>query len=718
MSLHLSSPVTAIPGIGSLAAKDLRNLGVVSVRDLVLYLPYRYEDYSVVRPIGSLRHDDTVTVTGRVRQIESRASKNRKVTLTEAMIENESGEIKVTWFNQPYLEKTLRPGFRISVAGRVDSRFGGVRTIVSPVWEPAGDRVHTGRIVPVYGLSGTLTMRRLRGAIEHALSAAAELVDFLPAEIRDEESFPTRDIAIRNVHFPESRAELDAAISRLKFDELLVHQLMFAQVRKERAVRPATAIATDAEFLKSFVGSLPFPLTQAQRRSAWEIVKDCALDRPMNRLLEGDVGSGKTAVAAIAIAGVLRAGHSAAYLAPTEILAGQQHAALGRFFDGQPNCQRLALAVGESNDEGNSSQDSDHELLPTLSVGSSVGLLTASQAKIGSDSVTRKELLAAVADGRVRCLVGTHALLQQGIEIPGLALVVVDEQHRFGVQQRKALLDRKPAPHLLSMTATPIPRSLALTIYGDLDLSILDEMPKGRKPVATRLVFDRERAAMWARIVADIALGRQAFVVCPLIDPSDALGAKSVSEVAAMLKRTLPRTVRVGILHGKLPSDEKAAMIASFRDGAVDLLVSTTVVEVGVDIPNATVMVIVGAERFGLSQLHQLRGRVGRSDIASTCYLAPDGWSEDAKERLTAMTRTTNGFELAEIDLRLRGAGNVFGSAQSGFPDFRLATPADIPLMKKTRDVASRILVVDPELEGHPLLKEFVGRELDGVHLE
>ena len=684
MSLHLSSSVTAIPGIGTLAAKDLKNLGIVSVRDLILYLPYRYEDYSVVRPISSLRHDDTVTITGAIRQIESRASKNRKVTLTEAIVENDSGEIKVTWFNQPYLEKTLRAGFRISVAGRVDSRFGGVRTIVSPVWEPAGDRVHTGRIVPVYGLTGTLTMRRLRGAIEHALSVAVELVDFLPSEIRDEESFPTRDVAIRNVHFPESRAELDAAIARLKFDELLIHQLMFAQVRKERAVRPSTAIATDAEFLKSFVRSFPFELTQAQRRSAWEIVKDCALDRPMNRLLEGDVGSGKTAVAAIAIAGVLRADRAAAYLAPTEILASQQHAALGRFFDGQ----------------------------------FSIGLLTASQAKIGGESVTRKELLAAVVDGRVRCLVGTHALLQQGIDVPDLALVVVDEQHRFGVQQRKALLDRLPAPHLLSMTATPIPRSLALTIYGDLDLSILDEMPKGRLPVATKLVFDKERPAMWTRIVADIALGRQAFVVCPLIDPSDALGAKSVTEVAAMLKRTLPRTVRVGILHGKLPSDEKTAMIAAFRDRSVDLLVSTTVVEVGVDIPNATIMVIVGAERFGLSQLHQLRGRVGRSDIASTCYLAPDGWSADAKERLTAMTRTTNGFELAEIDLKLRGAGNVFGSAQSGFPDFKLATPADVPLMKKTRDVASRILAADPELERHPLLREFVGRELDEVHLE
>lgn len=728
-----------LSGIGALAEKDLKNLGVSSVRDLLLYLPYRYEDYSVVRPIPSLRHDDTVTITGRVRKIESRASKNRKVTLTEAIIGNETGEIKVTWFNQPYLEKTLRAGFPLSVAGRVDSRFGGVRTIVSPVWEPAGDRVHTGRIVPVYGLTGTLTMRRLRGAIERALGVAEELVDVLPDEIRAEESFPALSTAIRNVHFPESRAELDAAIARLKFDELFLHQLMFARVRKERAVRPSVPIPTDASFLKAFVSSLPFPLTQAQRRSAWEIVQDCALDCPMNRLLEGDVGSGKTAVAAIAIAGVLRAGRSVAYLAPTEILASQQHSALHRFFKSisqKPQPRALGLSAGLASEiptpgvgisggfglefgvDVGIRVERDLGTTPTPGVGVEVGLLTASQARIGDELVSRKELLSAVADGRVRCLVGTHALLRQGIDLPDLSLVVVDEQHRFGVQQRKALLDRLPAPHLLSMTATPIPRSLALTIYGDLDLSVLDEMPKGRKPVVTRLVFDKERTAMWAQIIAEIGFGRQAFVVCPLIDPSDALGAKSVAEVSAMLKRTLPRTVRVGILHGKLPSDEKASMIASFRDGAVDLLVSTTVVEVGVDIPNATMMVIVGAERFGLSQLHQLRGRVGRSDIASTCYLAPDGWSPDAKERLTAMTRTTNGFELAEIDLKLRGAGNVFGSSQSGFPDFKLATPADVPLMKKTRDTASRILAVDPDLDGHPLLREFVEKSLDDVHLE
>ena len=685
MALHLSTPVTALSGIGGLAEKDLRALGIVSVRDLLAYLPFRYEDYSVTKPIASLRHDDTVTVTARIRTIESRPSKNRRVTLTEAIVADESGELKVTWFNQPYLTKTLRAGSLVALAGRVDNRFG--RTLVSPVWEPAGVRVHTGRIIPVYGLSGTLTMRRLRAAIEGALPAAEELPEFLPAELVAEESFPSRAEAVRAIHFPESRAALDAAVNRLKFDELLIHQLMFAEVRREREVKPARAVAADVEHLKAFVASLPFPLTDAQRRAAWDAVKDCGKDRPMNRLLEGDVGSGKTAVAAIAIAGVTRAGLTAAYLAPTEILASQQQSALTKFFHSP---------VMDEFD---------------------VGLLTASQARIGEEEGPRKARLQAVAAGRVRCLVGTHALLQ-GIDIPDLALVVVDEQHRFGVQQRKALLDRTPAPHLLSMTATPIPRSLALTIYGDLDLSVLDQMPAGRKPVATRLVFDKDKKPMWDHVLSEIREGRQAFVVCPLIDPSDALGAKSVAEVAKTVAAVLPKTVRVGMLHGKMPSDDKAAAIDAFRAGQTDVLVSTTVVEVGVDVPNASMMVIVGAERFGLSQLHQLRGRVGRSDIQSHCYLVPDGWTPSAKERLAAMTRTNNGFELAEIDLRLRGAGNVFGTAQSGFPDFKLANESDIPLMKKTRDIAARLLAGDPELDRHPLLKEQVRQSFDEVHLE
>ncbi len=702
MSLHLSTPVSVLPGIGGLTEKDLRNLGIKTIRDLLSHVPFRYDDYSVSKPISQLRHDDTVTVTGKVRQIETRPSKSGRVTLTEAIVADDSGEIKVMWFNQPYLEKTLRVGSMVSLAGRVDSKMG--RTLVSPVWERAGERVHTGRIVPVYPLSGSLTMRRLRGAINSALPASDECLEFLPIEVIEQESFPSRSQALRSVHFPESRQELDAAIARLKFEELFLHQLMFAEVRRERQVRFARPAPMDVEFLKSFVGSFPFTLTNAQRKAAWEIVQDCEKDKPMNRLLEGDVGSGKTAVAAIAIANVLHAGGSAAYLAPTEILASQQHGSLSTVLtDEQTGLKSLGTGEFPSHFSG---------------VRPSVGLLTASCARIGNRDVSRKELLTAVADGTVRCLVGTHALLQQGVEIPNLTFVVVDEQHRFGVQQRKALLDRTPAPHLLSMTATPIPRSLALTIYGDLDLSVLNEMPKGRKPVITRLVFLKDKPPMWEHVVSEIREGRQTFVVCPLIDPSDTLGSKSVLEVVAGLKKSLPDTIRIGLLHGKLSSDEKSAAIEAFRLGQIDVLVATTVVEVGVDVPNASVMIISGAERFGLSQLHQLRGRVGRSDQQSYCYLMPDGWSPDAKERLMAMTRTTNGFELAEIDLKLRGAGNVFGTAQSGFPDFRFATETDVPLMKKARDWSARLLESDPGLELHPLLREQVKVSLDEVHLE
>ncbi len=707
MSLHLSTPVSVLPGIGGLTEKDLRNLGIISIRDLLLHVPFRYDDYSVSKPISQLRHDDTVTVTGKVRQIETRPSKSGRVTLTEAIVEDGSGEIKVTWFNQPYLEKTLRAGSMVSLAGRVDSRMG--RTLVSPVWEPAGKRVHTGRIVPVYSLSGSLTMRRLRSAMLSALPATDECLEFLPKDILETESFPSRSDALRSVHFPESRQELDAAITRLKFEELFLHQLMFAEVRRERLVRPAHPAPMDVEFLKSFVATFPFTLTNAQRKAAWEIVQDCEKDKPMNRLLEGDVGSGKTAVAAIAIANILHAGGSAAYLAPTEILAVQQQRSLST------TLEIASVAPLSRNDKVFISVIARS---PQTTRQSLVALLTASQARIGNRDVSRKELLSAVLDGTVRCLVGTHALLQQGVEIPNLTLVVVDEQHRFGVQQRKALLERTPAPHLLSMTATPIPRSLALTIYGDLDLSVLDEMPKGRKPVMTRLVFLKDKQPMWEHVMTEIQAGRQVFVVCPLIDPSDTMGSKSVFEVAAGLKKSLPDHVRIGLLHGKLSSDEKAVAIETFRLGQIDVLVATTVVEVGVDVPNASVMIISGAERFGLSQLHQLRGRVGRSDQQSYCYLMPDSWSPDAKERLMATTRTTNGFELAEIDLKLRGAGNVFGTAQSGFPDFRLATETDVPLMKKARDWSARLLETDPRLELHPLLREQVKVSLDEVHME
>ncbi len=680
MAIHLNSSVAELPGVGAKAVIDLRSLGIASIRDLLSYVPFRYDDYSTTKDIRDLKADDVVTIAGRIDAIEARpASRNKKMMLIEAIVSDETGEINVVWFNQPWLTKTLRVGRRISLAGRIDTKFG--RTLASPVWEPEGEHVLTGRLIPVYGLSGSLTMGRLRSAIASALPAANELVDWLPVDVIEQEQFPSYVEAITSVHVPVDRVSLDRSIERLKFNELFLHQMLFAQVRRDRKKRSSFSVPINEDSLKRFVSHLPFQLTQAQRKACWEVVQDLEKDIPMNRLLEGDVGSGKTVVAAMAISRVLEEGHRVLYLAPTELLADQQQRALQKFLPSQ-----------------------------------TIGLLTRSRARIGLESVSRDE----VEQGTASCIVGTHTLLQDAFTTTNLALVIVDEQHRFGVKQRHALLQRQgeQAPHLLSMSATPIPRSLALTLYGDLDLSILDELPVGRKQVATAVVPVDQREGMWKHVLEQVLSGRQVFVVCPLIDPSDATGSDSVVQTKKDLKAGPLKACTMEILHGKLKADEKETIMERFRSGEVQVLVATTVVEVGVDIPNASVMVIFGAERFGLAQLHQLRGRVGRSDYQSYCYLLPGPVFGSTLERLQALESTANGFELAEKDLQFRGPGNVFGDAQSGFPDFQLATPADVELMKKARDHAAQLLQKDESLQSHPLIRDMIRSVNDSVHLE
>ncbi|MFH1405519.1 MAG: ATP-dependent DNA helicase RecG, partial [Patescibacteria group bacterium] len=582
MAIHLSSPVSDLPGIGGIAVKDLRNLGIKSAQDLLLYLPYRYDDFSVCKAVAELQAGDTVTVCGIVKTIKTRPSfKRQRMKLTEAIVEDNTGAIKVVWFNQPYLENTLKAGSRVSLAGTVDAKYG--LALVNPIYEPdSPETTHTGRIVPVYGLAGSLTMRKLRSAIKVSLSAADELIEWIPEQIINSEKYQSRAEVIKNIHFPDSQEHLKKSVEQIKFRELFLHQMMFAQLRLEKDEKVAQPIACDLQCVNTLIQSLPFSLTNAQERAIQETLDDLARAHPMNRLLEGDVGSGKTVVAVVAIHQVLSAKHKCAYLAPTEILARQQHTSIVK-------------------------------LIPN----EKIGLLTSAQVKIGNEQCKREDLFEAINSGHVKCVVGTHALLQDDAMIDNLALVVIDEQHRFGVEQRHALLNAegKLAPHLLSMTATPIPRSLALTLYGDLDLSIIDEMPKGRKPIRTFLVNDKLKKRMWEKVLEQIKQGRQAYVVCPLIDPSDKLGIKSVTEAAQALKKSILKNYQVGVLHGKLKSDEKEKTMQEFVVGKTDVLVTTTVVEVGVDVPNATVMMIVGAERFGLAQLHQLRGRVGRSDM-------------------------------------------------------------------------------------------------------
>ena len=683
MAYHLSTPVSGLPGIGEKAAKDLSTIGSHSIRDLLWYVPFRYDDFSQIKKIDEVKSGDTVTIDATIKSIAMRPSKSSRVQIVEAVIEDETGELKVVWFNQPYLVKSMPKGTRASFAGVIDLRYG--RCLTSPIHEPVGRRVHTGRLVPVYGLFGSLTMRRLRDAIERSLSAAPELLDWLPSEIVESESLPTLPEALASVHFPESQAMLDQAIERLKFDELFLHQLLFEEIRRDRKTKTATAIVIDEPSLKSFVDTLPFQLTRSQKVAAWEIVQDLSKPVPMNRLLEGDVGSGKTVVSVVA-AHVATESHAlVAYLAPTELLAMQQYQSFSKLMPGK----RIAL-------------------------------LTHNQIYWNGEKVKRTDLVAKVASGEVDCLIGTHAILQDGIDLTNVSLVIIDEQHRFGVAQRHALLERDPnrAPHLLSITATPIPRSLALTIYGDLDISILDELPKGRIPIGTAMVPVEQQPQMWEHVRSEVKAGRQVFVVCPLIDPSDVLGSKSVADVEKFLTKGSLKGLRIETLHGKLKADEKQKRNEAFRDGKIDVLVSTTVIEVGVDVPNATVMVIMSAERFGLAQLHQLRGRVGRSTHQSYCYLLPDDLSEHSKRRLDAVVESQNGFELAEKDLQLRGAGNIFGNAQSGFPDFKFATQADVPLMKKARDWSQKLLQQKDFIENHPLIRERILLSLEKVHME
>jgi ATP-dependent DNA helicase RecG len=679
MAVHLNTAVSALPGIGAQGQKDLRALGITQAEDLLFYVPFRYDDYSVIKTINRLKAGETVTVRATVDTVEVRpAARNPKITMTEAYVSDITGQLKVIWFNQPWLIKTLKEGRAVSLAGRVDNRYG--LTLVNPVHEPPDKDVITGRILPVYGLTGSLSMNRMRAAVEAAMPAVSELEDWIPLRILETEGYMKLDEAVRIVHVPRDREQLAQAIERLKFNELFFHQVLFAEIRHDRKKRLCYSIPIDKEKLKQFVVQLPFAFTQAQRRAAWQIVKDLSGSQPMNRLLEGDVGSGKTVVAAMAIDRVVSCGYRVLYLAPTEILARQQQDVLQCFL-------------------------SNHE----------IGLLTRSQSRVGDSEAQRDTVRQA------RCIVGTHALLQESFTTDEVALVVVDEQHRWGVKQRHALLeqDRKVTPHLLSMSATPIPRSLALTLYGDLDVSVIDQMPEGRIPVATAIVGQAQKEGMWSYVAQQIKNGAQAFVVCPLIDPSEKVDRSSVQDTKKRLLKGPLKGLRLEMLHGRMKSDEKEAIIRDFRDGKIDVLVCTTVVEVGVDIPGATIMIVLDAEKFGLAQLHQLRGRVGRSDARSYCYVlsGPEA-GETAMERLRVFASMSDGFKLADEDLRLRGPGNLFGNAQSGFPDFQLATPADIDLMRKARDWALRLYDENPTFTDDPLIRRKIKTTLENTHLE
>lgn len=656
MALKLETSITQIAGVGEVLASKLKHLGIYTVRELLYYFPFRYEDFSQVSKIDDLQPGQLVTIAVQIEMIGAKRSPRRRLVLTEAVVTDESDRLKVIWFNQPFIAKTLKVGDKIFLSGKVVvDRFG--LSMQNPSYERMKvETVHTARLVPLYPLTEGITQKQIRFFINEVIGLSETVTEWIPNELLKKITLPPLSDALRGIHFPKSQEELKQSLERLKFDELFVLQLRAEMLRQELARVHAPQIKFAIEPVKEFVASLPFELTKDQRVAAWEIFQDLAKGEPMNRLLEGDVGSGKTAVAALALFLTAHNGLQGAIMAPTEILANQHYETLQKMF---------------------------------AHTDISIALVTHSRVAKKSE---RAKVYEAIKNGEITIAIGTHALLSEGVEFKNLGLVIVDEQHRFGVTQRKTMKEKsglqKAEPHFLSMTATPIPRSLALTLYGDLALSQLREKPAGRLPIKTRVVSPHQREKAYEFIRDQVKLGRQVFVICPTISADE---KKSVTVEYEHLSKEVFFDLRVGWLHGKMKAAEKDATMQAFAVGVIDILVSTSVVEVGVNIPNASVMMIEGAEAFGLAQLHQFRGRVGRSDFQSYCLVFTDSDSQKTKERLEFFEKTTDGFELAEFDLETRGPGEVYGQVQSGLMQLKLATLQDTVLIKKARELARGI---------------------------
>jgi ATP-dependent DNA helicase RecG len=655
MTLALSSPLSAIRGVGGVGERAFAVQGIGSVGDLLWYLPHRYEDRSNPRRIASLTTPDTtVTVGGRLVQIVERRARNRRLRIVEAVIDDSTGSLAVVWFNQPYLTTTLHEGMRVWLHGTLRSaRSGWGLQLVSPEWEVEDEEespIHLGRIVPMYRRVGRWSGRRVRTLVARALESLGEVGDPLSEVIPPELGLPPLGEALREVHFPVPPADGSAADAfledlatrrtphhrRLAFEELLALAVVLERERRRRHRQQAAACVVTDEIRGSARQVLPFHLTGAQRRVLAEIVADLQRPYPMARLLQGDVGSGKTIVATLAALVALASGHQVALLAPTELLAQQHHLTLMRLL--QATAYRPDLLIGS---------------LP---------------------AAEKQRVRIRLADGTAHLVVGTHALIEDTVLFGRLGLAIIDEQHRFGVAQRQALLEKGEAPHLLVMTATPIPRSLALSLYGDLEVSVLDEMPPGRSPVRTVVRDDASRPRLADFLRQEIRGGGQTYWVFPLIEESDKISARAIASHARAVRQALSG-VRVEVVHGRTPAAEREAVMSAFSSGDVGVLCATTVIEVGVDVPNASVMVIENAERFGLAQLHQLRGRVGRGRRRSFCVLlAGKDCSPEARRRLDFLVATGDGFRIAEEDFRLRGPGEFTGLRQWGRPEFRVAS--------------------------------------------
>lgn len=700
--------VGQVKGLGGKRSKSLSEAGISSVADLLHHVPRRYLDRTLKSAISKVPIGPDVTVIGTVRSVKHRRPK-AKLLIIEAVIEDESGSIKAVWFNQKYLITQLQNADEVALSGIVES-FRGSLQMKSPAVDVISSNLEgltVGRVVPFHPTVGGVGPGYLRRAIHNALGRSHPIEDSVPADLKATNGLMERDKAFSSIHFPETVEEVAPARRRLVYDELFRLELALA-LQKRHLMEHSVGIAhqPSGELADKFLAGLPYQLTGAQRRVMGEIEADLRAGHPMHRLLQGEVGSGKTVVAVATLLRGIEGGWQGALMAPTEVLAEQHYLGVR----GLLGDAGLSPGLGGSH-LGMESLFSGEQDGPAVHV----ALLTGSTATSNyNPDITRAQLQADIVSGQVDLVVGTHALIQEGVGFSRLGVAVVDEQHRFGVAQRVLLKEKAEVaePDVLIMTATPIPRTLSMTLYGDLDVSVIDEMPPGRTPVKTRLLSRVEEETAWRLIRDEAAQGRQAFVVCPLVEDSPKVEAASATAEHERLSALFP-DLEVGLIHGQMRSQDKEDVMASFRADEIDVLVSTTVIEVGIDVPNATVMVVEDAHRFGLSQLHQLRGRVGRGEHPGFCLLLADPGTDEGTQRLTAMVGTNDGFRLAEEDLRIRGQGTVFGTRQSGVKDLRLADIlSDFDVLVAARRDAFALVDGDPELLGHPELREEVAAML------
>ena len=704
--MTFDTPLSQIATIKKLTLTKLEHLGILTVRDLLYHFPFRYEDYSALHTIDTLVPEEKCTILGTITAIEAGRTWKKKMFLTEVTLADDTGRIRLIWFNQRFVAQTLEVGMSIRASGKVTRDRDGL-VMQNPAFERSGrDATHTGRLVPVYPETAGLTSKFFRWQLTSIFQKLTDFPDPIPKDILERLHLPSLKQAFFHIHFPADATHELLARKRFAFDEMLCVQLKALQVKALFETATAVALPFDENNVKKFIATLTFTLTDAQRKATYEILQDMERPQPMNRLLNGDVGSGKTIVAGIASFVTAENGSQTAILAPTEVLARQHFESLSALF---------------------------------RETGHGVALFTGSYRILDGKTTTRPTILKALTAGIPKIIVGTHALLQEDVSFEKLALIVVDEQHRFGVSQRARLQElsfksldglQEAVPHFLSMTATPIPRTLTLAFFGNLDLSLLDELPKNRKPIITKIGSTaRDREKIYEFIRSEIRKGRQAFVIFPLVEESMALKdvKAAIAEHQHLTENIFP-DLSIGLIHGKMKSKEKEQVMKDFsaqggstsggKEKKYDILVATAVVEVGIDVPNASIILIEEAERFGLAQLHQFRGRVGRGEYQSYCFLFPGQASGETNGRLQVLERSASGFDIAEADLALRGPGAFFGTRQSGLPDIAMENLTNMKLITIARDEAKNILSNDPLLQKHQLLKQALHIFEERIHLE